>query len=386
MSELSKIEETNPEHSILIGNEAIGTCQDLNEIMKLSLNEFCSSSNLKKANSEMSEYFSSPSKSSSQDYSPLESTNQFQNSLIKNNINRDLNNNYLDELENDTDKQVTKLFVGNLPTSTTLPELLAVFKKYGPVNEALSVVKDHNYAFIHFYNRKDAEVALREVNDSLFKDRYIRVQFSTSQNFTTSNKNKGFDKKRSVFGMGQQNKFVYPNNQSMSYSQSTPMLSNGSFIQNNNFMSSKNWRPITSNRIPSSQSAFFDRNSSRQQANYLNYPLGSSTQNNLLIEASKLQNLKLNPYNQYHEELQQKQRIIQALYQQQQQLLQQQIQQQLQQQIQKSQIETQIPNMSIPKSNTVGSFNFGFNSLNTLNNQNLNLASNDKILSNNKFQ
>lgn len=88
------------------------------------------------------------------------------------------------------DSQITKLFVGNLPTSTTLPELLAVFKKYGPVNEKLSVVKDQNYAFIHFYNRKDAQIALQEVNDSLFKDRYIRVQFSTSQGYTFNNKNK----------------------------------------------------------------------------------------------------------------------------------------------------------------------------------------------------
>ena len=81
-------------------------------------------------------------------------------------------------------RQETKLFVGNLPMSTTLPELLEVFRKYGPVNESLSVVKDQNYAFIHFYNKKDAELAMREVNDSLFKDRYIRVQFSTSQGYT----------------------------------------------------------------------------------------------------------------------------------------------------------------------------------------------------------
>ena len=79
---------------------------------------------------------------------------------------------------------------GILPTSTTLPELLTVFKKYGPVNEKLSVVKDQNYAFIHFYNRRDAQIALKEVNDSLFKDRYIRVQFSTSQGYTFNNKHK----------------------------------------------------------------------------------------------------------------------------------------------------------------------------------------------------
>ena len=96
------------------------------------------------------------------------------------------------ELDDDeeSNKHVTKLFVGNLPTSTTLQELLAVFKRFGPINEKLSVVKDQNYAFIHFYNRKDAQVALQEVNDSLFKDRYIRVQFSTSQGYTF-NKFKG---------------------------------------------------------------------------------------------------------------------------------------------------------------------------------------------------
>ena len=75
----------------------------------------------------------------------------------------------------------TKLFIGNLPASTRLQELLDLFKKFGRINEKLSVVKDQNYAFIHFYNEEDAKKALIEVNDSLFKDRYIRVQYSTSQ-------------------------------------------------------------------------------------------------------------------------------------------------------------------------------------------------------------
>jgi len=79
-----------------------------------------------------------------------------------------------------------KLFVGNLPCGTTLAELLKVFKRFGPVNEKLSVVKDQNYAFIHFYSKEDANAALREINDSLFKDRYIRVQYSTSPGYTSS--------------------------------------------------------------------------------------------------------------------------------------------------------------------------------------------------------
>ena len=80
------------------------------------------------------------------------------------------------------EKQVTKLFVGNLPIGTTLSELLPIFKRFGPVDEQLSAVKqrDH-YAFINFYHRKDAQVALQEINNSLFQDRYLRVQFSHSK-------------------------------------------------------------------------------------------------------------------------------------------------------------------------------------------------------------
>jgi RNA recognition motif-containing protein len=74
-----------------------------------------------------------------------------------------------------------KLFVGNLPTNTTLAELVEMFKKYGQVNEQLSVVKDDNYAFIHFYNEADAERAYKALNDSFFKNRYIRVQYSVSK-------------------------------------------------------------------------------------------------------------------------------------------------------------------------------------------------------------
>ena len=141
---------------------------------------------------------SSPSKSSANEISsPESSKTSFSSQIHAHHHQRSrINNTNQHHLiapkfntEND-DSQITKLFVGNLPTSTTLPELLNVFKKYGPVNEKLSVVKDQNYAFIHFYNRRDAQIALQEVNDSLFKDRYIRVQFSTSQGYTFNNKHK----------------------------------------------------------------------------------------------------------------------------------------------------------------------------------------------------
>ena len=85
-----------------------------------------------------------------------------------------------------------KLFVGNLPTNTTLKELIDLFSKFGPVNEELSVVKDDNYAFIHFLNECDAQMAFKELNDSFFKNRYIRVQYSTSQGHMKKSKSNTF--------------------------------------------------------------------------------------------------------------------------------------------------------------------------------------------------
>lgn len=92
--------------------------------------------------------------------------------------------------------QNTKLFVGNLPLKTTLVEMHHLFSKYGRINMNLSVVKEDNYAFIHFYEEKDAERACAALNNSLFKNRYIRVQFSTSMghinktSFLNNNKSK----------------------------------------------------------------------------------------------------------------------------------------------------------------------------------------------------
>lgn len=148
------------------------------------------------------------------------------------------------------------------------------------------------------------------------------------------------------------------------------MLSNAF---NSSALGSKSFRPIVSNRIPNSQSAFFDRNFLPPSANL-------NAQSNLLIEASKLQSMRLGSFNQFHEDFQQKQQIIHALYlKQQQQLLQQQIQHQLQQ-FQSSQNERSVPNFSIPKSNTISSFNF---SSATLNSQSLNL--NDKVVNKTNF-
>lgn len=74
----------------------------------------------------------------------------------------------------------TKLFVGNLPNGTTLTELFELFSPYGRINHQLCVVKDDNYAFIHFYTDKAAELAVRNVNGMLFRKRFLRVEYSVS--------------------------------------------------------------------------------------------------------------------------------------------------------------------------------------------------------------
>lgn len=113
----------------------------------------------------------------------------------------------------------------------------------------------------------------------------------------------------------------------------------------------------------SQSTVFYDKHSNLKPINNFSSPFSSlNSPSNLLIEASKFQNVKLNPYTQYHDELQEKQKLIQALYlRQQQQILQHQIQQQLQlQQLQQRNQEGLIASQfnRIPKSNTIGSFNF----------------------------
>jgi len=105
-------------------------------------------------------------------------------------FNNSNNNNHVNKPQSSGDRK--KLFVGNLPAKTTLQELFNAFKVHGPINEQLCVVKDENYAFIHFYEEKDAEKAYKAMNDSFFKNRYIRVQYSTSQGHVKKTKSKFF--------------------------------------------------------------------------------------------------------------------------------------------------------------------------------------------------
>lgn len=94
------------------------------------------------------------------------------------NVTDENNNTNSSRVSSSSDRK--KLFVGNLPPSTLLEDLVEFFGRYGLVNKQLSVVKDDNYAFVHFYADEAAELALRELNGALFKNKYIRVQYSNS--------------------------------------------------------------------------------------------------------------------------------------------------------------------------------------------------------------
>ncbi|RNA39809.1 non-POU domain-containing octamer-binding [Brachionus plicatilis] len=115
-------------------------------------------------------------------FGPCEPKNQLVIQTSSDSINQPLSNS-TNLIQRPTKRQScynTKLFVGNLPLNTTLVEMYHLFSKYGRVNMNLSIVKEDNYAFIHYYDDKEAERACAALNNSLFKNRYIRVQFSTS--------------------------------------------------------------------------------------------------------------------------------------------------------------------------------------------------------------
>lgn len=94
--------------------------------------------------------------------------------------------------DNSNNNERKKLFVGNLPSNTSLADVLDLFRPYGRVNEQLSTVKDDNYAFVHFFTEREAACAQRALNDSYFRSRYIRVQYSTSRGHIKKSKSNEF--------------------------------------------------------------------------------------------------------------------------------------------------------------------------------------------------
>jgi len=67
-----------------------------------------------------------------------------------------------------------KLFVGNLDYAVTREDLEQLFSNYGEVRE-INVIEGKGFGFIEMSNQSEAEAAKKELNDSFFKGRTIRV-------------------------------------------------------------------------------------------------------------------------------------------------------------------------------------------------------------------
>ncbi len=70
--------------------------------------------------------------------------------------------------------QGRKLFIGNLDYTVTREDLTELFSPYGEVREA-SVIQGKGFGFIEMSNQVQAEAAKKELNETFFKGRNIRV-------------------------------------------------------------------------------------------------------------------------------------------------------------------------------------------------------------------
>lgn len=70
--------------------------------------------------------------------------------------------------------QGRKLFIGNLDYAVTRDDLAELFSPYGEVRE-VSVIEGKGFGFIEMSNQSEAEAAKKELNESFFKGRTIRV-------------------------------------------------------------------------------------------------------------------------------------------------------------------------------------------------------------------
>jgi RNA recognition motif-containing protein len=73
-----------------------------------------------------------------------------------------------------------KLYVGNLPYSTTESELRVLLGEFGEINE-LSLVRDKytgeskGFAFVEMKKNADADKVIKALNGSVFQGRNIKV-------------------------------------------------------------------------------------------------------------------------------------------------------------------------------------------------------------------
>jgi RNA recognition motif-containing protein len=80
----------------------------------------------------------------------------------------------------------TKLYVGNVPWSTTEAELFDLFTAYGAVKSAKIILdretqKSRGFAFVEFMDEPSAQDAVDQENDREFNGRRLKVNFATER-------------------------------------------------------------------------------------------------------------------------------------------------------------------------------------------------------------
>uniref|UniRef100_A0A4W5RC37 RNA-binding protein 14 n=1 Tax=Hucho hucho TaxID=62062 RepID=A0A4W5RC37_9TELE len=73
---------------------------------------------------------------------------------------------------------MVKIFVGNVNSSTTEPELRTLFEKYGQVSDC-DILK--NYGFVHMNEEEDAQKAVAELHKHELNGAPITVEFATTK-------------------------------------------------------------------------------------------------------------------------------------------------------------------------------------------------------------
>lgn len=80
----------------------------------------------------------------------------------------------------------TKLYVGNVPWSTTEAELFELFSVYGTVRSAKIILdretnRSRGFAFVEFEDEPSAQDAVDQENDREFNGRRLKVNFATER-------------------------------------------------------------------------------------------------------------------------------------------------------------------------------------------------------------
>ncbi len=76
-----------------------------------------------------------------------------------------------------------ELYVGNINYQVKPYELRKLFDQYGEI-ESLKIIRDpktkrsKGYGFVKFYEEKDAEAALKNVNATLYKGRELCIDYA----------------------------------------------------------------------------------------------------------------------------------------------------------------------------------------------------------------